>query len=120
MPFGPNFGEFLAWKWYGGGNKLREEVYAKHDLYAVDCFCIGPETYLQTAFMTPPFGATLFYMKGTAPPCISMGDVFRANISVCGLAGAGPAVVHLPSGHQLVAAAARRLLGNSGAGPGAR
>lgn len=23
---------------------------------------------LQTAFMTPPFGATLFYMKGTAPP----------------------------------------------------
>jgi TRAP-type mannitol/chloroaromatic compound transport system substrate-binding protein len=29
---------------YGGGNKLREEIYAKHDLYAVDCFCIGPET----------------------------------------------------------------------------
>ena len=23
---------------------------------------------LQTSFMTPPFGATLFYMKGTAPP----------------------------------------------------
>jgi tripartite ATP-independent transporter DctM subunit len=33
---------------------------------------------LQTAFMTPPFGATLFYMKGTAPPGISMRDVFRA------------------------------------------
>jgi TRAP-type mannitol/chloroaromatic compound transport system substrate-binding protein len=44
VPFGPNIGEFLAWKWYGGGNKLREEIYAKHDLYAVDCFCIGPET----------------------------------------------------------------------------
>jgi TRAP-type mannitol/chloroaromatic compound transport system substrate-binding protein len=44
VPFGPNFGEFLAWKWFGGGNKLREEIYAKHDLYAVDCFCIGPET----------------------------------------------------------------------------
>jgi TRAP-type mannitol/chloroaromatic compound transport system substrate-binding protein len=44
VPFGPNFGEFLAWKWFGGGNKLREEIYAKHDLHAVDCFCIGPET----------------------------------------------------------------------------
>ena len=32
---------------------------------------------LQTAFMTPPFGATLFYMKGTAPPGITMTDVYR-------------------------------------------
>jgi TRAP-type mannitol/chloroaromatic compound transport system substrate-binding protein len=44
VPFGPGFGEFLAWKWFGGGNKLRDEIYAKHDLVAVDCFCIGPET----------------------------------------------------------------------------
>ena len=41
---GPNIGEFLAWKWFGGGNKLRDEIYAKHDLIAFDCFCIGPET----------------------------------------------------------------------------
>ena len=33
---------------------------------------------LQTAFMTPPFGATLFYMKGTAPPGVTMTDVFQA------------------------------------------
>ena len=33
---------------------------------------------LQTAFMTPPFGATLFYMKGTVPPGITMSDVFKA------------------------------------------
>ncbi len=32
---------------------------------------------LQTAFMTPPFGATLFYMKGTAPPGITMSDVYK-------------------------------------------
>ena len=44
MPFGPNIGEFLAWKWFGGGNELRDEIYAKHDLIAFDCFCIGPET----------------------------------------------------------------------------
>ena len=33
---------------------------------------------LQTAFMTPPFGATLFYMKGTVPRGVTMGDVFAA------------------------------------------
>jgi TRAP-type mannitol/chloroaromatic compound transport system permease large subunit len=32
---------------------------------------------LQTSFMTPPFGATLFYMKGTVPPNITMSDVYR-------------------------------------------
>jgi tripartite ATP-independent transporter DctM subunit len=32
---------------------------------------------LQTSFMTPPFGATLFYLKGTVPPGISMSDVYR-------------------------------------------
>jgi len=44
VPFGPTFGEFLAWKWFGGGNKLRDEIYAKHGLKAVEAFCIGPET----------------------------------------------------------------------------
>jgi TRAP-type mannitol/chloroaromatic compound transport system substrate-binding protein len=44
VPFGPSFGEFLAWKVHGGGNKLRDEVYAKHNMKAIDCFCIGPET----------------------------------------------------------------------------
>jgi TRAP-type mannitol/chloroaromatic compound transport system permease large subunit len=33
---------------------------------------------LQTSFMTPPFGATLFYMRGTVPPGVTMTDVYRA------------------------------------------
>ena len=32
---------------------------------------------LQTAFMTPPFGATLFYMRATVPPGITMTDVYK-------------------------------------------
>ena len=32
---------------------------------------------LQTSFMTPPFGSTLFYMKGTTPPGVTMTDVYR-------------------------------------------
>jgi TRAP-type mannitol/chloroaromatic compound transport system substrate-binding protein len=44
VPFGPQIGEFLAWKWFGGGNQIRDEAYAAHGLAAVDDFCIGPET----------------------------------------------------------------------------
>lgn len=31
---------------------------------------------LQTSFMSPPFGATLFYLKGIAPSSVTMGDVY--------------------------------------------
>jgi TRAP-type mannitol/chloroaromatic compound transport system substrate-binding protein len=44
VPFGPGFGEFMAWKMFGGGNAIRDEIYAKHDLMAYDCLAIGPET----------------------------------------------------------------------------
>jgi TRAP-type mannitol/chloroaromatic compound transport system substrate-binding protein len=44
VPFGPTYGEFMAWKIFGNGNKLRAEIYDKHDLIAIDCFAIGPET----------------------------------------------------------------------------
>src|SRR4249920_1937246 len=32
---------------------------------------------LQTSFMTPPFGATLFYLKGTVPAGVTMTDIYR-------------------------------------------
>jgi TRAP-type mannitol/chloroaromatic compound transport system substrate-binding protein len=44
VPFGPQYGEFLAWKVYGGGNELRNEIYGEHGHNASDCFAIGPET----------------------------------------------------------------------------
>src|SRR5215204_3369614 len=44
VPFGPPIGEFLGWKWFGGGNKLRDEIYAKHNLVSIDAFAIAPET----------------------------------------------------------------------------
>jgi TRAP-type mannitol/chloroaromatic compound transport system substrate-binding protein len=44
VPFGPQFGEFMAWKRHGGGDQLRDEIYAKHGLKAIDCFAIGAET----------------------------------------------------------------------------
>jgi TRAP-type mannitol/chloroaromatic compound transport system substrate-binding protein len=44
VPFGPGFGEFMAWKKFGNGDKLRDEIYAKHGLIAFDALAIGPET----------------------------------------------------------------------------
>lgn len=44
VPFGPGFGEFIAWKKFGNGDKLRDEIYAKHDIVAIDSFAHGPET----------------------------------------------------------------------------
>src|SRR5688572_29295003 len=32
VPFGPQLGEFMAWKIHGNGGKLEQEIYAKHDL----------------------------------------------------------------------------------------
>jgi tripartite ATP-independent transporter DctM subunit len=46
---------------------------------------------LQTSFLTPPFGYSLFYFKGVAPPEYTMGDVYKGilpfvAIQVFGLA----------------------------------
>ena len=44
VPFGPQIGEFMAWKWFGGGNDMKQEIYDKHNLIAFDSFAIGAET----------------------------------------------------------------------------
>lgn len=40
---------------------------------------------LQTSFLTPPFGYSLFYFKGAAPAEYSMGDVYKGIIPFIGL-----------------------------------
>ncbi len=61
VQFGPHIGEggpvlFLTW------------------------FVIMMSVNLQTSFLTPPFGFTLFYMKGAVPPSIKMSDIYRGII----------------------------------------
>ncbi len=61
VDFGPHIGEggpivFLTW------------------------FVVMMSVNLQTSFLTPPFGFTLFYMKGTVPPSINMGHIYRGII----------------------------------------
>jgi TRAP-type mannitol/chloroaromatic compound transport system permease large subunit len=40
---------------------------------------------LQTSFLTPPFGATLFYLRSAAPPSITTVDIWRGSITPTGL-----------------------------------
>lgn len=35
---------------------------------------------LQTSFLTPPFGFSLFYLKGVAPPEINTGHLYRGIV----------------------------------------
>ncbi len=35
---------------------------------------------LQTSFLTPPFGFSLFYLKAAAPPSVKMGHVYRGIV----------------------------------------
>ncbi|HSA80034.1 MAG TPA: TRAP transporter substrate-binding protein [Geminicoccaceae bacterium] len=44
VPFGPQYGEFFAWKIYGGGNELQKGIYDRHGLTKFDCGATGPET----------------------------------------------------------------------------
>jgi len=46
---------------------------------------------LQTSFLTPPFGFSLFYLKGVTPPSIRTADIYRGVlpfiiIQICVLA----------------------------------
>ena len=43
-------------------------------------FCILLAVNLQTSFMTPPFGFSLFYLKAVTPPEIKTGDIYRGII----------------------------------------
>jgi tripartite ATP-independent transporter DctM subunit len=40
---------------------------------------------LQTSFLTPPFGWSLFFLKGVAPPGVSTMDIYRGAIPFIGL-----------------------------------
>jgi tripartite ATP-independent transporter DctM subunit len=40
---------------------------------------------MQVAFLSPPFGYSLFYLKSVAPPQISMATIFRAAMPFIGL-----------------------------------
>jgi len=58
----------------------------------VNKFGVSPEWFgvmvalnLQTSFLTPPFGFSLFYLKGVAPPEVRTTDIYRGVIPFIGV-----------------------------------
>lgn len=51
-------------------------------VYDMDLIWIGIllAMNLQTSFLTPPFGFSLFYLKGVAPPTVSTAQIYRGII----------------------------------------
>jgi TRAP-type mannitol/chloroaromatic compound transport system permease large subunit len=48
---------------------------------------------LQTSFLTPPFGFSLFYLRGAAPPQVTTGDIYRGVIPFIALQAVGVAII---------------------------
>ncbi|MEL0089989.1 MAG: TRAP transporter large permease subunit [Rhodospirillales bacterium] len=48
-------------------------------------FAVLVAVTLQTSFLTPPMGLSLFHIKGVAPPSITMGDIYRGVAPFVGL-----------------------------------
>ncbi|WP_367195057.1 TRAP transporter large permease subunit [Amorphus sp. 3PC139-8] len=43
-------------------------------------FAIALSVNLQTSFLTPPFGYALFYLRGIAPPEVTIGTIYKGII----------------------------------------
>jgi len=43
VPFGPSAGEYAAWIYNGGGEKIMQKIYHKHGLHSLTCGVIAPE-----------------------------------------------------------------------------
>jgi len=56
-------------------------------------FCILLAVNLQTSFMTPPFGFSLFYLKAVTPPEVTTGHIYRGIIPFVAFQVIGLAIV---------------------------
>jgi len=91
VPFGPNPTEFLAWMYYGNGQKLADELYAKHNIKHIPCHMIPPEASgwfkkeiktvndlkgLKMRFFG--LGAKVMDKLGVATQLLAGGEIFQA------------------------------------------
>jgi TRAP-type mannitol/chloroaromatic compound transport system substrate-binding protein len=78
VPFGPQYGEFFAWKRFGGGDQLKNEIYGEHALYSLDCNAIGPET---SGWFRQPVGS-LEELKGLKMRFFGLGAQVMQKLGV--------------------------------------
>jgi TRAP-type mannitol/chloroaromatic compound transport system permease large subunit len=53
---------------------------------------------LQTSFLTPPFGFSLFYLRGAAPPEVTTVQIYQGVLPFIGLQILGVALIWLLPG----------------------
>ena len=58
-------------------------------------FGVAVGVNLQTSFLTPPFGFSLFYLRGVAPPKVTTGMIYKGVVPFVGLQLVGLAVLFL-------------------------
>jgi tripartite ATP-independent transporter DctM subunit len=68
--------------------------FEQHDVN-IAWLCMLVAMNLQTSFLTPPFGWSLFYLKGVAPPEIKTQDIYRGVMPFIGIQLAGLGLVML-------------------------
>lgn len=56
-------------------------------------FAVLVAVNLQTSFLTPPFGFALFFLKGSAPAAVHIGDIYRGIVPFVALQLLGLALV---------------------------
>jgi len=71
-------------------------AYPLFQIFELDLLWIGIliAINLQTSFLTPPFGFSLFYLKGVAPPEVRTLDIYRGIIPYVAIQLAGLALVY--------------------------
>jgi TRAP-type mannitol/chloroaromatic compound transport system substrate-binding protein len=91
VPFGPQAGEYLAWLRYGGGQELKDEIYARHGVRGINCITITPEAsgWFKKEIKTVDdlkglkmrffgLGARVMQKLGVQTQLIPPGDIFPA------------------------------------------
>lgn len=91
VPFGPEAGEYLAWMKFGGGEKLMDELYEKHNIKSLICAAFAPEAsgWFRREIKTVDdlkglkmrffgLGAKVMEKMGVSTQLLAGGDIFPA------------------------------------------
>jgi tripartite ATP-independent transporter DctM subunit len=76
----PVFGPIVAALDFGHHLDGFEAISSSASVVTLVWFTVLLSVNLQTSFLTPPFGFALFYLKGVAPPEVTIQDIYRGII----------------------------------------
>jgi len=91
VPFGPDAGEYLAWMKHGGGEKMMQELYARHNIHSMLCNFTSPEAggWFREEINTVEdlkgikmrflgLGSNVMQKLGVATQLLQAGEIFQA------------------------------------------